>query len=370
MRRPVLLALTLPALLLGNPLFAQEEAPALTFRASILPQQSTYYAGQTIRLCLEFEARNEELGRFNLSGLPSPEWAQARQENLTELAGSSEVKDGAPLHTRRFALDYLLLQSGSFPFRPRTIAMLSRRTQRGAGGPFFSSFIESHQVSAQSSPLTLSVAPLPTPAPTNSCGLVGDLRLTASIQPESASPGDLVNLVWTLHGIANFSDFTLPPLPPADGFKAYEPKIDIDSTNDTLRVAQVFVPQSLTSTNLPAFSLSVFNPVKAAYETLQAGPFTLSLHERVAEPVPVDFPTPASASNAPAASALPAPDWSADSFTLPAPFDGYLAPSTQSLRLHALPTGTPVRVLERHGRWLRVESNGSSVWIQGSENEL
>ena len=342
-------------------------APELAVRAIVEPAQRTYYAGQTIRLVLELESRDQEVGRVNVSGLPDDEWAQTRQREFLELAGTSDLQDGAVVNVRRFAVDYVLLQSGIRTFRPRVTAMLSRRIQRNANS-LFGSFVQSHQVQESAEPVTLRVAPLPTPAPADACGLVGDFTLRASLSPEEASPGDLVNLRWSLSGIGNLGDFTPPDPVPAEGFKVYAPRLEQEASNDVLRVSQVYVPESLSSTNVPAFSVSVFNPAKGAYETLTAGPFPLRLRERVAEEI-ADFPAlgPAPAAARPDTAApeqFPdAPSGDADAFVLSAATEGRLAPSGESLRLRTLPAGAAVRVLERSGRWLRVESDGASSWI-------
>ncbi len=357
--------LTLAALF-AIPLHAPaQSSQGLLLRARVEPAQGTYYAGQTIRLVLEFEAHDEEIGSVQVGGLPDPEWAETRQTELSELAGSSDVRNDVTVNIRRFAIDYLLLQPGGHTFRPTATAMLERRIQRG-GASLFRSFVQSHQTGARAQPITLRVEPLPALAPDDYCGLVGAFALDASIEPSDASPGDLVNLRWTLRGIGNLADFHPPAALPADGFKVYEPKVTVDTATDTLSVAQVYVPQSLDSTNIPAFSVSVFNPRRGAYETLSAGPFALRLHERVAEDIQDFVPSTPEEDKGDDTLALPQ-DVGADSSpvrTLQAPAEGRLAPSAQSLRLRTLPSGTKVTVLEVSGRWQRVDpGDGAAVWI-------
>lgn len=347
-----------------------QQSDGLLLRARVEPAQQTYYVGQTIRLILEFEAHDEEVGRVQVGGLPDPEWAETHQSELAELAGSSDVRNDVTVNIRRFAIDYLLLQSGERTFRPNATAMLERRIQRG-GSSLFRSFVQSHQVGARAQSITLRIAPIPSLAPDDYCGLVGSFKLNASIDPTDASPGDLVNLRWTLSGIGNFADFQPPAVRSVDGFKVYEPKATTDAATDTLSVAQVYVPQSLASTNIPALSISVFNPKRGAYETLTAGPFSLHLHERVADDIQ-DFVPAAPAEDGAAqggASSSPQDPAAAPSRgrTLAAPAEGHLAPSAQSLRLRTLSSGTEVTVLETSGRWQRVDpGDGAAVWIEFS----
>ena len=349
-------------------------APSLALRARIEPAAARHYTGQRVRLVLEAEARGAEIAQVQLLGLPDAEWAQKVDE--AELEGNRGVRDGETTHLWRYAIDYLLVAPGTHAFQPRARTRLATRSQRGNGPAFvFSSSIE-RPASSSADVLSLDVIAPPSPAPADFCGLVGDFRLTASLDPAEASPGDLVNLRWSLSGLGNAEDFRPPALAaPADLFRAYAPKIETPpDARDRVDVVQVFVPQTLAATNLPPLAVTVFDPVAGAYRTLRAGPFALRLAERLADDEP-DWPPNAEINRqgpvaadgqpqAPATSDSGAAGAPATSRILSAPAIGRFAPSASSRKLRTLPAGTPVEELERSGAWVRVAApGGPSVWI-------
>ena len=347
--------------------------PSLALRARVEPSASRYYVGQRVRLVLEVEARGAEIAQIQqLPGLPAPEWAQKLDE--AELKGERGVRDGETSHVWRYAIDYLLVAPGTQGFQPRVRTMLATRSQRGNGPAFvFSSSIE-RPAAASADAISLEVVSPPSPAPADFCGLVGDFRLETSLVPAEASPGDLVNLRWSLIGLGNFADFHPPAVEaPADLFRAYAPKIETPAeAHDRVDVAQVFVPQTLAATNLPPLAVTVFDPIAGTYRTLRTGPFALGLSERVAEDETEYLPSPAPDSK-PDAQASVGSSLSETaavpgaSSVLAAPAIGRLAPSASSVKLRTLPAGTAVEVLERSGAWARVVApGGPSVWIPAS----
>ena len=348
---PILLLLTLAA-----PLLRAE----FSLRAVVDPAQDAYYVGQRVGVTLELETKGEELNAINgTDGFPDPSWAQT-DENFSEVAGSGGPRNGVMVSVRRFRAEYILLRAGSFTFTPRIRASLLGEPT-GRNGFLFGSMRTLRDAIAEASPVTLAVRPLPEPAPPGFCGCVGDFALSAAVDPETASPGDLVNLRWELCGKGNTGDFHLPPSIAAEGFRPYEPTFETEP--GAVRVQQVLVPQSLAATNLPAFSVTVFRPSTGAYEPLSAGPFHIRLQERTAE-VFDDFPGQTAQVPSPTTGNADAPAQADDGLLLlPAPAVGRLAPSPKALRLRTLPAGSAVRVLERSGAWARVEFRGSAVWI-------
>ena len=345
---------------------------SLTLRARIEPSAARYYAGQRVRLVLEAEARGAEIAQVQqLPGLPDPEWAQKVDE--AELEGERGVRDGETAHIWRYAIDYLLVAPGLHGFQPRARTMLATRSQRGNGPAFVFSSSILRPVAAAADAISLDVVAPPSPAPADFCGLVGDFGLEASLDPAEASPGDLVNLRWSLVGLGNFADFRPPAVEaPAALFRTYAPKNETPAeARDRVDVAQVFVPQTLAATNLPPLAVTVFDPVAGSYRTLRAGPFALALSERVAEDETAYLPAPAAPAATAGGTADAAPSAVPEAVASPgapsvlaAPAIGRLAPSASSMKLRTLPAGTAVEVLERSGAWARVAApGGPSVWI-------
>ena len=348
--------------------------PSLSLRAKVEPSAERYYTGQRIRIVLEAEADGAEISGIQFFGLPDPEWAQKVAE--AELEGDRGVRAGETFHLRRWTVDYLILSPGNFVFQPHMRARLQTRSQRGTGPAFvFSSSIE-RPASATGHPFPMKVFAPPSPSPADFSGLVGDFRLEAGLVPDVASPGDLVNLRWSLVGLGNFSDFHPPAVDVEAGlFRAYAPKFEAPAdVRDRMDITQVFVPLTPASTNLPPLAVTIFDPVAGAYRTLRAGPFSLDLVERKTDDESAYLPHVegggvfvAGQAGKGSVGEMDADGGDVSPGILNAPAMGRLAPSASSLKIRTLPAGSPVELLERSGSWMRVASpGGPSAWIPAS----
>lgn len=392
-----------------------------TGRLLLQPSQAVYYVDQILRMTVEVELTDCELGgNLQLGGLPEGTWA--RNEGFAEIAGDSRTQDGRLVTTKRFATDLRLLREGQYSIAPALSGTTAERQRRGmmtmwSHAPF----------RLVLPPITVTVASVPSPAPSDFCGAVGRFRLTADVSPQAVSPADLVNLRWRLEGYGNLEAFRIPSYDTPASFRSYPPREETREAGRRVAVTQVLVPQSLEATQIPALLLSVFNPEAGRYEQLTAGPFPLTIVPRGAEAPPV-APDPAltpsvASPNVQRASptapwTIPAPSmaqpmlvvlggialaivvfsaaagrsrWLAvllavvvvggaialhralqarqqrDVLVLSAAAESRLCPSATARSLATIPAGTSVRVLEQTARWLRVEHAGASGWIPLSE---
>ncbi len=336
----------------------------------------TAYVGQTLRLVLDFEDE-AELDRISLSGMPSPSWSEASE--FSEYRREPRTENGNVLNRRRFACDLLLLRPGEFTFRPAFTALAVTRVR---SNPLFTQQFARDTGGETEAPLSLRVLPLPKPAAEGFCGLVGTYGLSADLSPRDASPGDLVNLVYTVKGLVREGSFVPPAPPEIPGVKVYPAKTSVGG--DAVTVTHVLVPEDLSATNLPPVELSVFDPLSGGYTRLSAPVPPLSLRPREAsrtdisdylpeekERTPGREPAGAAAKNGgtrgPDAASAPAPPRAGDTATLRASAPSYLAPSLRSKKLRPVPGGTEVTVVEEAKGFLRVvprDGSSGSVWIQ------
>jgi hypothetical protein len=388
-----------------------------TGRLVVEPTQSTYYVGQAVRLVVEVDVTDGELaGDLQLSGMPEATWA--RNDSFREVAGKTRTDGGRLVTTKRFASALRLLRPGRHSLAP---VLGGQTVERMRSGFVTRLFQRSFQLAFP--PLTMDVAALPEPTPTNFCGAVGRFTLTAQATPANVSPGDLVTLRWQLDGFGNLDVLRLPAIDAVPQFRVYPPKEESREDGTRVVVSQVFVPQSLGAALLPALAVHTFNPETGRYEQLAAGPFALTVTPRSAAappPTPAPALTPSVAAPTPAAGGVPTPwrvpapsvtepllvllggvalaitvfsaaagrsRWLAAllaSATLAAAFgirqallahrqrgiltlsvaaESRLCPSTTAKPLATLPAGATVRILEQTERWLRVEHDGASGWI-------
>jgi len=399
---------------------------AVSAKLRLEPPQENYFVGQSIRLILEVEVSDADLADgLRVNGLPSEPWA--RIGNLEALADERRTADGQLVTLKRFAAPLLLLQAGTRSFDPVLSGMVEQRTRSG-----WSSFVTRQSFHSRVARLTLSVTPLPEPRPDDFCGAVGRFALSAAISPATASPGDLVTLRWQLQGSGSLNEFRPPETAAFGHGKTYAPRIEALEEGRSVTVTQVFVPDSLEATEIPALQLEVFNPHSGSYEKLSAGPFALTMQTRAAVTVEHAAPTNALKPTVAApggARLLPeTPDWQVpparvvtpllvllagialsllvlvalatysrwlavllallvvvatvvarrtldrhsarDQLTLSAVAESRLCPAGTARRLDPIPAGTQLRILERTGHWLRVEQDGKpSVWIMQPEAE-
>lgn len=387
-----------------------------TGRLRLEPALPAYVTGQDVRLIIELDLVDTELGgNLNLGGLPDASWA--RYGTFNELVGETFSSDGRLITRKRFSTVLRLLREGRHEIAPVLGGVTAERQRRG-----FMSVISHTPFRLELPPLPLRVDPLPSPAPDDFHGGIGQFRLSATLTPATAAPGDLVNLRWTLDGFGNLDFTRLPAGPTNADFRAYPPREEDRDPGRRLVVSQVLIPQNLSATPVPTLAFSVFDPVQGRYLRLSAGPFPLELRPRPEGARPSAEPdwTPTPSSPEPAAS----PERLAFEFTgapiaqpLLALFGGLavalfvfsallrrsrpaaillscavvaaavglrrilerqrrsaevelaaetparLCPSATSRELVRMPQGARVHIAERTDRWLRVEFDGASGWI-------
>ncbi len=405
--------LLLPLLLATSPT-AYGATPTSRFR--IEPALTAYAAGQDVRLLIELDLADTELGgNLSLDGLPDASWA--RLGEFHELAGEAFPVDGRLITRKRFAATMRLLRTGRFDIAPVLGGSTVERQRRG-----FMTVVSHAPFRLALPPRTLRVDPLPFPAPEDFNGGIGQFRLSASLTPATAAPGDLLTLRWTLEGIGNLDLARLPSCPTNAGFRVYPPREEGREPGRRLAASQVLIPNDLKATPAPALAFSVFDPARGDYVRLSAGPFPIELHPRPDDPAlppepewtPIlPSPEPAAATERPPFELHAGPmaqplltlfaglalavfvlaallrrsrgaalllscavvaaalglqrilerQRRSTEVRLAAETPARLCPSSTSRTLGLLPQGATVRVAERTERWLRVESHATSGWI-------
>lgn len=173
-----------------------------------------------------------------------------------------------------------LLTIPSDGFRLQYPGQQSRR-RPGQGGmfDFFENFgayhLEEKSIAVQAE--TLTVRPLPAAGkPQNFSGLTGNFTLSASVNPRSLKQGETATLTIKVSGYGYLGGMKTPELPVPDGLRVYPDKPEISERADpekglyskrTLKYA--LVPSRGGTVRLGPFRLSVFNPEKGSYETIE-----------------------------------------------------------------------------------------------------
>ena len=153
-----------------------------------------------------------------------------------------------------------------------------------------------------SAPATLTVRPLPAPAPAGFNGAVGKFTLDSKVVPATAAVGEPITWTLTLDGTGNWPDITgLPSRSVSKDFRVVQPQAKRANKDNALFDASITEDIVLIPTKPGAYTLgpvayTVFNPATGAYETLSTQPVTIQI--AAAAPPPATTTTPHSTGTA------------------------------------------------------------------------
>jgi hypothetical protein len=140
-----------------------------------------------------------------------------------------------------------------------------------------------------SSPVEMTVLPLPPNAPPDFSGAIGKFKWQVTAGPTSVGAGDPITLKIVVNGRGNLDNLKLPDLNWLD-FKAYPPNTTVSPEDQvglsgTKTFEQVIVPQSASIHEIPALSLSYFDPEKKQYAHLTQAAVPLTVRPSAAGPI-------------------------------------------------------------------------------------
>ena len=166
--------------------------------------------------------------------------------------------------------------SGDLTIGPVEISALVQQ-KVGSSDPFFGDFFSSYQTvpkTISSSPVKITVRPLPGDKPADFSGIVGKIDLKASLSKDSANVNDALNFKVTITGTGNLRlagkpSFKMPP-----DIEVYEPKITDNIKNSATGTTgqkifeYVLIPRHYGSYTIPPVTYTYFDPSTRKYESL------------------------------------------------------------------------------------------------------
>ncbi len=200
---------------------------------------------------------------------------------------------------------------GVVPLNPAT-QLVNLTTGASSGfGMFTRQNLEQFSITSQ--PASLTVRPLPSPAPAGFSGAVGKFTLESKIVPASAAVGEPVTWTLTLAGTGNWPDLGgLPPRSVSKDFRVVQPQAKRANKDEALFDASltediVLIPTKPGSYTLGPVTFSVFNPATGAYESLTTPPTTITVAAAASQPAPPATPAGTPAPSTVAATPAPPP---------------------------------------------------------------
>ena len=145
----------------------------------------------------------------------------------------------------------------------------------GGGGFDFFGRQSTEQYLITSTAPTITVKPLPLPAPADFQKAVGQFKFTSKVVPTTAAVGDPITWTLTLEGTGNWPEgLSLPAREVSRDFRAFQPNVQRkikDGTlfEGTLTEDIVLMPTKPGTYTLGPVSYSYFDPVAGSYKTLR-----------------------------------------------------------------------------------------------------
>jgi hypothetical protein len=142
----------------------------------------------------------------------------------------------------------------------------------------------------QSNPVVLTIRPAPVPAPDDFSGAVGQLAISATIEPSTVAVNEPATLRVSVRGQANIDTLPGPELPELDGWRTYESTSSVSTQVQDGRVTgervyeQLFVPVTAGEYTIPSISYTYFDPETETYVTVRTEPIMVTATEGAVEP--------------------------------------------------------------------------------------
>jgi hypothetical protein len=135
----------------------------------------------------------------------------------------------------------------------------------------------------QADPLQIEVLPLPRAGqpPGFDPAAVGKLSMQASLDRAQVAVGEAVTLTVTVSGQGNLRKLSVPRLPALNGFRAYEPKVDLKldtggaSFGGSKVIEHLLLPERPGTVTVPALELAYFDPATRKYEVARTEPLRM-----------------------------------------------------------------------------------------------
>ena len=337
----------------------------LKSKVSVTPER--IYVNQPFELQCEitvtFGSEMEDIRFFGLPKNDAFRWERIRKVSQTRETMGDTLQS---VTVHRFAVDGRASAPADLQLALQISCSLVERVNSG----LFSHWRAFPQ-QCQLKPVGFKVLELPEAGrPDDFSGAIGKFALRGSLSKSEACPGDIAKLTLVLDGKGWLGDCAVPQPKSDPAFKIYPPKT-IENEPLKRRTEQVWIPLGTQASEIPAASLSFFNPASGKYEQTSAGPFKLTVSESAApsgdggvKVIHTELPpeeTPAAITPVNLAALIS----KKKQLPVKAHCEARLAPSAKSASLFQVSPGAKVTPLESANNWVRVEFGGRRGWIPG-----
>ncbi len=163
-------------------------------------------------------------------------------------------------------------------------------------GLIIPSSLFSPDIRLESNSVTINVQPLPTDAPPNFSGAVGDFEINASLSEIETKVNEPLTLQIDIAGTGNVQTLTEPQLPELPEWRFFESKVSTTTDTDAEQLQGVrtferlIVPGQPGEQEFPPVNFSYYDPQRQAYQTISTNPIYINVLPDDSVQVPVSIP--------------------------------------------------------------------------------
>ncbi len=247
-------------------------------QARLNPPAEPVWAGEvfpltyTLSIVRRFSAQLASNVEWSSAPLAVEDWSKPE---MGELTSGGETRNIATYRTRALART-----PGTLALSPAQ-QLVNVQTGTSAFGLFSRPTMEQFAITTPAAGLT--VKPLPSPAPAEFTGAVGEFTLTSKIVPTTAAPGEPITWTLELAGTGNWPDLGgLPARDASRDFRVVQPQAKRTTKEGTLFEASltedvVLIPTQPGTYRLGPVRWSYFDPKAGAYRTLTTETVTVTI---------------------------------------------------------------------------------------------
>src|SRR5437667_8317986 len=160
----------------------------------------------------------------------------------------------------------------------------------------FGSMGQRTELPIRSETATLNVKPLPTNAPPNFSGAIGNFTMAVDAKPKTVQVGDPINVTSTINGRGNFDRMNGPALENERGWHKYPPSSKFNQDDDVgisgEKTFEMVLAPNEKKPAVPPLVFTYFDPIKENYVTLRNDALPIQV-EGGAAPAPTVAAAPA-----------------------------------------------------------------------------
>jgi hypothetical protein len=220
---------------------------------------------------------SEDIGEYRPVVEPRMDGFWIEDLPVPQRGGNAVIQE--QMHEGRLYKVALLMRKALFPLQTGTLTVTPLESDVSQVD-FFGRRVRTQRLKAE--PVVLQVDALPAAGrPTDfDPAAVGQLALAAKLDRQQVGVGDAVTVTVTISGQGNLRKLAPPKLPPLDGFRSYDPKVDVQLTgNERVSgnkvVEYLLLPERPGTTIVPSIELAYFDPATRRYERARTEPLRI-----------------------------------------------------------------------------------------------